>query len=538
MEVLPLTRLASGSDLNLHVERRWMETMLQMQGPDGLLYSPKEGRPWWRISCHGPEPPGEHYYPLYGGGRTLNAITVYYQLTTDSVWREVGQRFVDGMARLAIDRGDYASFAWIQYGPGGVLPPNVDPRYPPGYSMALWTSPNITALAQFYRVAGYEPALALARKLARWTVDHGNPFGADGRFLHEPIEGEVHTDGAAAATLGTRSYAHFHGHTIILLALLEYGLKAGDREILDFVLRGYRYGRANGEPLLGYFPEMLDRPDFEDCETCCTADMVTLALKLSAAGLGDYWDDADRWIRNQLVENQMTRADWAERMWETGPAHLRDWDIKPSQLDPSYQNTDRVLERNVGGFAAHATANDFSTGKTAITACCTGNGARTLYQAWEHILDYADGQLKVHLLLNRASTWADVDSYIPYEGRVDVRVKQDCDLSVRIPEWVKPEEVACRVDDVERPLGWKGRYAQVGHVGESHVAALTFPVAERVDRVYIQKQRYTLTRKGNEVVSIHPGGQYLPLYQRDHYRHRDVRWRRIERFVPEKSLYW
>jgi hypothetical protein len=109
---------------------------------------------------------------------------------------------------------------------------------------------------------------------------------------------------------------------------------------------------------------------------------------------------------------------------------------------------------------------------------------------------------------------------------------------VRIPEWVEPDQVVCRLDGVERPVGWKDRYAQVGQVGEGQVAALTFPVAERVDRVYIQKQRYTLTRKGNDVVSIHPGGQYLPLYQREHYRHREVRWRRIERFVPEKRVVW
>ena len=42
MEALPLMRLISGSELNEHVERRWMETTLQMQGPDGLLYYPED----------------------------------------------------------------------------------------------------------------------------------------------------------------------------------------------------------------------------------------------------------------------------------------------------------------------------------------------------------------------------------------------------------------------------------------------------------------------------------------------------------------
>ena len=32
-------------------------------------------------------------------------------------------------------------------------------------------------------------------------------------------------------------------------------------------------------------------------------------------------------------------------------------------------------------------------------------------------------RLSVNLLLNRASPWVDVDSHIPYEGRVDLKVK-------------------------------------------------------------------------------------------------------------------
>ena len=46
----------------------------------------------------------------------------------------------------------------------------------------------------------------------------------------------------------------------------------------------------------------------------------------------------------------------------------------------------------------------------------------------------------MNLLLNRASKWADVYSYIPYEGRVDLRFKQPCEsVLVRAPEWVERE---------------------------------------------------------------------------------------------------
>ena len=42
--------------------------------------------------------------------------------------------------------------------------------------------------------------------------------------------------------------------------------------------------------------------------------MIALALKLSEASIGDYWDAADRCLRNMLVEGQLTSTDWGSRL--------------------------------------------------------------------------------------------------------------------------------------------------------------------------------------------------------------------------------
>lgn len=78
----------------------------------------------------------------------------------------------------------------------------------------------------------------------------------------------------------------------------------------------------------------------------------------------------------------------------------------------------------------------------------------------------------------------------------------------------------------------------MGRVAPGDVASLTFPVSERIDVVDVQKARYTLVRRGNEIVQIDPPGRYAPLYQRQHYRSDAVRWRRIERFVSEETIRW
>ena len=117
-------------------------------------------------------------------------------------------------------------------------------------------------------------------------------------------------------------------------------------------------------------------------------------------------------------------------------------------------------------------------------------------------------------------------------------MKQAVDLSIRIPEWEAPGETRCRVSGLERAVAWDGRYAQVGEVEPGDVEPLIFPIEERTDVVHIQKQRFTLVRKGNEVVSIDPAGRYCPLYQRQHYRDDAPRWRKVERVISHEEFAW
>lgn len=48
--------------------------------------------------------------------------------------------------------------------------------------------------------------------------------------------------------------------------------------------------------------------------------------------------------------------------------------------------------------------------------------------------------------------------------------------------------------------------------------------------------RYTLVRKGNDVVSIEPPGRHCPLYQRHHYRSNEALWRKVTRIVSDGSV--
>ncbi len=528
MWAVSMMRLMTGSEQNLQVERRWMEVALKMQGPDGLIYTPVKGRPWtfvwWQILDV--EVPKDQILQPYACASTLTALAHLAKRDPGGVWKTAMRRLVDGMVELAVVDGDLA-----YYWPSCIVATKERPPRPPVPTRPFDCEGTIVVhgLVRAYNVLRYEPALVLARKYINYLRQ--SFYGPDGSFRASPT---------------IPAQAHFHAHARGLLAMEEYAEAAGDKELMRFVVQAFELARDQGSNfrpgvshydlvrtpgagLLGFFPEWANSPVRQTSETCQVGDMIVLALRLSEAGEGDYWDDADRWIRNQLVENQLVETDWVSELGKKVGDPLQ---------TGNHVTTDRVAERNRGAFAGSPSPNEWhsrdSKTKHALGHCCTVNGSKTLFWAWERILRYRNGKLKVNLLLNRASRWADVESYIPYEGRVQVKVKQPLELSLRIPEWVAPEQASCEVDGQERKLGWNGRYAKVGNVAAGSIVSLTFPISERTEVVWVEKRRYKIVRKGNEVVSIDPPGIDGRLYQREHYRADRSRMRKVTRFVSSE----
>ena len=454
--------------------------------------------------------------------RYMSAMTVYYLRDGNQLWRELLKRMVDRLAELTIDEGTYCYFPRGSFVPNARVAEDLGP--PKGIAVGEGAGRLIQGLAHVFNTTGYQPAADLARKLVVFLKDHGGFFDQDGTF----IDASWHI-------------VHFHAHAVNLLGLLDYALAVGDRDLLDFVRRGYEYGRANGSSTVGFFPEVIEDTPVgypypkvqRGClvsETCEVADMIALAVKLSQAGVGDYWDDADRWVRNQFAENQLTRVDWVERL------------PKPQKRTPVafHETSDRVAERNLGAFAGWPSANDWTI-YAGIQHCCTGNATRAIYYVWERILSFENGVLKANLLLNCASPMADLNSHIPYEGRVDLRIQQKCEeVLIRVPEWVETgsADIAGRRNGRDRQIEWQGRYVAVGPAEPDDTLSLVFPIEERTVIEMVGCVLYTLVIKGNEVVFIDPPGKNHPLYQRAHYRQNQTRWRKAERFVTQERFAW
>jgi hypothetical protein len=547
-EALSLLRLITGSERNKHVDDIWFQIILRSIGPDGLFYNPLKGRPWSRLNAAwGPtvwcaDGSTANYYdesveyissPL-ASGRVLGLLTNYYERDKNPALAKVIERMIDRFLKLMVDKGDYG------YLPLGYYEPNAkisgEPDVPTGLIGLETSARMIQAPANYYKFTRYQPAKELSRKLVYCVRYHGKAFDANGRFISgKGMEAE-------------RGGSHFHAHSFALLSMLDYAVAADDKEIMSFVTRSYEWARKQGNPTVGFFPEWV-RPDYPFSETCSVADMIALAIKLSQAGAADCWDDADRWIRNQFAENQLTKIDCiasaVSKMKKTLPSPNEViWSGPYKSIPPGAISYDRVLERNIGGFAGWPSANDWiNEGDEAyrgIMGCCTGNGTRTLYYIWENILDYKNGTLKVNLLLNRASPWVDVYSYIPWEGQVELKIKKPCTkVLVRMPEWISQgdPQVQCLVDDKGRGFSWEaGKYINVGSVDSGEFVRVKFPISERTVKETIANKEYTLVIRGNTVVSIDPPGKYCPFYQREYYHKNRMPWRPVTRFVSAQVI--
>ena len=537
LEALPLLREATGNTAETEVDGAWMRSVLHMQGPDGLLYMPVAGRPWARnglapASSHektavGDDGTSQQLASIYSSSVLMGVMALYYEQTNDQIWNQAARRVVDRVAELMVYKDDYCYFPILTANPGATVSqdaPALDPdcRAEGGGTVAGWI---VHGLCQVYRATGYEPALDLAGKLAVYLMRHSGCYDEEARFL-----GMVHT----------------HHHLKPMIGLLEYALLTDNREMMDFARKGYEYARACGSPTIGYYagvPGPDTTVDYaavqehfrQPAEGCSVADFVALGVKLGHAGVADCWDDVDRAVRNHFFESQLLSMDWAEGVYK---------DLPPARADEAkYETTDRVAERQVGAFASLPAPNGLCFGfgwpGMRIMHCCSGNAFRAIYYLWDHIMGFDAGTLRVNLLLNRASPWADLDSYIPSEGRVDLTIKEPCSPQVRIPEWVQPAETSCTVGGQERKLGWEGRYALVGAVRPKDVVTLRFPIAEREVTETIMGESLTMVIRGNDVVSMEPPGDYYPFYQQ-RGRYREGKTLRVnrQRFVAAGPTHW
>lgn len=533
---LPTLRVMTGDDFGLDDEYHMLRAMLNEIGDDGLMYYPFE--------CQGP--PKGTSYPQTNACLAL-AMRNHQALDGNPAWQKWIDLLARGLRKVAIqveDRAFYPMQAGIDregkwrlmnlegeppYG-RGERPFTYDPLKEPdsdalGYEGAARAEANraMAVLAWHYRITGNKESLQLAEKILRFSM---KPGMWDENSDEKRYPGYEHGIWAG----------HFHNGTQGLCALLEMAFAANSDWLKEFCRECYEHTRRNGIVRMGWFPAW-SRPEAkgnhhpvlgELTEPCALGDMIVAAARLSDAGLGDYWDDVDYIVRNHLVEQQIVDL---EQMRKLGG-------IQPGT------EADERLKRFRGGFAACGLTRMH---QTVLAGCCTANAAQGYYYAWHGITRYDDGVAKVNLFLNRASAWMDVNSYLPYEGKVVLHNKTARTALVRIPGWLNGESIKCRLarpDTHDKAAmvtpSRLGNLLVFENLKPKDEITLDFAVPEWSDQYTINGKKYTLNFRASTVVDINPREEdqqiAYRLYQRDGYRAGKAPLRRVRRFVTEKVI--
>ena len=544
-ESMATLRAVTGSDLNRDIEEKFSRAMLSHQADDGLFYTGVPRMMPWHEANNAPlgkghsyKPCGEPYANPVGNGRALLAMLIYYQHDNDPVWLKRIQKNSDGMSRMVVEAGDYAYFPDGGCGTAFSYPMSgwKSRAEPPGEhyggegTTLGYTGTAIRALTRWYTFSGDEKALAMATKLVNFSQQQKMWDWWEGTPPNDvDVAGQGHFQG------------HFHGHTMYLRALLDYAIATENDRWKEFVRSSYEYARSKGIARLGCFGE-----------GCTVADMIALAIRLSDAGVGDYWDDVSHYVRNEFVEMQFTRREDLEAASE----HYKD--LSAEELKgrdelvypiPGLVTTDHVIGRSLGMFSCGGNP---TQSRPTAALCCVGNCTNAIYYAWESIVRNSGTSAQVNLLLNRASPGLDVESHLPYEGKVVLRTKGVEKVAVRVPSWVNRKNLRFRVNASDAAATWVGNYASFSGLKAGDMIQADFAVPEEAavyTRVFstpplnsASSEKYVCKFKGDTCLEVTGPDDYAvgyPAYRnRAHFSKTEAPVKTAQLYVAPKLYSW
>ncbi|HMN78681.1 MAG TPA: glycoside hydrolase family 127 protein [Burkholderiaceae bacterium] len=459
-------------------------------GDDGLHYTPEN--PW-----------SFRHANMHYQRSVINALISLALTGQRDGARERGRALVRALDRVSIHRDGYAYFPAVERLPDGwprgdweILGWGVDPANTNGRLIF-----GLTRLAEL----NDDPvARALAGAYARHVMDASSAYADDGSF----------------ATGMEFREGHFHSRAVTMLGVIRHGVGQHDARAVQWGLkvfeRALRYGTR-----FGWFPERLIKSRAHGCETCAIVDMMESAIWLARAGHVQHWETAERFLRNQLVESQLTRIDGLPA--GTGAEQGGEW-----------ESTRDVAARSLGGFAGWSQPNDFFSKvmhRWDLYTCCSAQGVRGLFNAWTQALQVERGVMRVNLLINNANRQAVVRSWLPHRGRLEIEPRIAAELQIRIPSWVDRHRLSVRVGG--QPVA--GRFVDaaflgIGKVEPGTLVEVEFPVVESITDETVLDTTYRVGWRADTVVGIDPGGSRMPLYDRAALRSEQVG--RIERSVP------
>ncbi|MCY3778900.1 MAG: hypothetical protein OXG78_01200 [Chloroflexi bacterium] len=354
----------------------------------------------------------------------------------------------------------------------------------------------IRPLVQYYRQSGDAVALDLA-----------------GRFASDNLETAFGADGSLKPEAGT----HLHSVTGTITGLIDYGILMEDERIIegarlayDIGMRPFRssYGWVKEFRWEGWLAEPLSAAgyagfDISRGEANNTGDLIEAALLLGQAGYRQYFEDADRMLRNHLLASQVVDTSWVQE--------ARGYDNDAETL------YGEVARRARGGFCFGSPNGLVSyPGEVyQVNADLVGGALQAICESWEAIARLDDNSARVDLLFSKEDKALSVTCPAPGPEPITLRLNEAKTLQVRIPTWAQPPRVSFQVDNMRRQSALdlvKDGYLTLRSVEAGALVKIWLPTRRETISEVIDEGRYEVEWHNDTVVGIRPPAQFKPLY--------------------------
>jgi hypothetical protein len=221
-----------------------------------------------------------------------------------------------------------------------------------------------------------------------------------------------------------------------------------------------------------------------------TVFQIALGVRLSDAGLGDYWDDVDALVRNRLVEQQYVDL----------PSMRQIAGLKPDDTSRDAL-ADKISRRLYRQLADNDRQDDVSAAispraPSAYTTPGTASRVSIAAQEWRPSTCSSTAR----------RSGLNVASWLPYEGKVELTNKQATRIDVRIPGWVDIKQVKCFKNNAPIHAARHNHRLLIQNLVPGDVIRLEFPQPVSTNHYYLPTfaHQYEITWRGSTVVDIKP----------------------------------
>lgn len=337
------------------------------------------------------------------------------------------------------------------------LPMTARPTFVEGVGRA------IGPLTKFFGATGSNSALELAQELAAHATDRfflpDGPYDAD------------------------RLGAHTHSTTCTLSGMALLGSVTDDIGLLGRVRTFYDNGLRVIRDEVGWVRER-HHPNFhpEQGEMNNVGDVIETALILGRYFGDAYFEDAERFLRSQLL-----------------PSQVRDLSFMDEA--PGGDERRNLRTRLLGLFGFNAVYGHLPLGKKEVTPSIdiVGGATASLCAAQRAVTTTSGGVTRINMLFDYESDAVRVES--PYTGdALRITPKVEGGLAVRVPSWADMDEVTVDGQPARRFIA-DGRIT-LGSPRVGNTVEIRLPLAERNLMIHHQDHDIAARLRGDAVVAM------------------------------------